>query len=266
MAHRDTYAEVDWSAYTNRLAKCSPITKSFFAFSALILSVSSQSIFVPTIIFVICTTLSLRFAKINVKLYRYMFFYPTILLILGCLIIALFGGSGEPLIELQISWVNWTIFKNRVDMSVNTFFRVEGALSSVFFLVLTTSITDLCILFRRARMPKILVEMSLLIYRYIFVFLEVSEKMEIAQKLRLRSSGWLSRIRSTALLGGNLFIRTLEQGERTFVAMSARGYDGNIHLLEDQPSPNKILLGGIVIFDILMVILLFLTINIGVVT
>jgi len=85
--------------------------------------------------------------------------------------------------------------------------------------------------------------------------METTSKMSIAQKLRLGQRGWLGRIRSTALLAANLFIRTMEQGERTFVAMNARGYDGNIHVLYDQPKPNKAVLAGILFMDIMLALI-----------
>ena len=72
-------------------------------------------------------------------------------------------------------------------------------------------------------------------------------------------------MRSVALVAGNLFIRTLEQGERTFTAMNARGYDGNIRVLEDLPRPKKTALFGIMLFDVMFVIAIFLTTNIGVI-
>jgi cobalt/nickel transport system permease protein len=131
--------------------------------------------------------------------------------------------------------------------------------------VLTTSITDIFITLRRFKVPRVVVELSLLIYRYIFVLLEISVKMNTAQKLRLGNSGLIKRMRSVALVAGNLFIRTLEQGERTFVAMNARGYDGNIRVLEDLPKPKKAAIFGIVLFDIILAIAIFLTTNIGVV-
>ena len=68
-------------------------------------------------------------------------------------------------------------------------------------------------------------------------------------------TGWLKRIRSTSLLAANLFIRTLEQGERTFVAMNARGYDGNIRVLEDQPKPSKAAIAGILLLDIMLALI-----------
>jgi len=265
LSHSETYAEIDRSAYTNALAKCSPITKTFFALSALIICASVSTIIVPVVIFITCTILVLSLAKVKACLYFNLFVYPTYMLVLSCIFLALFFGSGTTIAEIQLPWFTWSIFKNGLSMSITTFLRVEGALSCLFFLVLTTSITDLCVLLRRVHVPQVMVEMSMMIYRYIFLFLEISEQMSLAQKLRLRRSGWLSSIRSLALLIGSLFIRTLDQGERTLVAMNARGYDGEIRILEDFVSPRKLVLLGIVLFDVLLIILLFLTLNIGVV-
>ncbi|MCW4009193.1 MAG: cobalt ECF transporter T component CbiQ [Candidatus Bathyarchaeota archaeon] len=265
MSHSDIYTQIDRCAYTNRFAKTSPTTKIFFALSALIISVSSTSLIAPIIIFASTTLLLLYFARVRVRLYLFLLAYPTFMVTLSCLFIALFFGTGQPIAEIALPWFNWTIFRSGVAMSIATFFRVEGAVSCLFFLVLTTSVTDLFITLRRAHVPKVLVEMSLLIYRYIFVLLEVTGKMNTAQKLRLGHSGVMRRIRSLGLLAGNLFIRTLEQGERTFTAMNARGYDGEIRVLEDMPPSSKTALAGIAVFDAALVVAVLFTMNIGVV-
>lgn len=246
-------AQIDRYAYTNDLAKNSPATKIFFALSTLIICVASPSPLVPIIVFLATTILLLHFAKIPVRFYWNLLVYPTATVIASCVIIALFFGHGEPLMEIVLPWFRWTIFKNGVTMGVATFFRVEGGLSSLYFLALTTSMTDILITLRRVHIPLILTEMSLLIYRYIFLFMEVAAQMYTAQKLRLGYSGWLKRIRSTALLAGNLFIRTMEQGERTFIAMNARGYDGDIRTLGDLPPPRVLSLIGIIFFDAILV-------------
>lgn len=188
-----------------------------------------------------------------------MLLYPVATALLSCIIIAFFFGYGEPLLNIGLPWFSWTIFKSGVTMAVATFFRVIGGLSCLYFLVLTTSITDILITLRRIRVPLILIEMSLLIYRYIFLLLDIATQMNTAQKLRLGQSGWKNRIRSMALLAGNLFIRTLEQGERTFTAMSARGYDGEIRTLDDLPSPRVWSIIGIVFFDALLILVAILT-------
>ena len=266
MAHsHNYYVQIDRIAYTNKLAKCSPVTKAFFALSTLLITVSAQSIVVPFIVFFIITVLLLGYVKIKSRFYFNLLSYPTLMVGLSCIIIALFWFSGEPYAKMSFSWFSWTIFREGLTIALNTFVRVEGALSCLFFLVLTTTITDLSIILRCAHFPRAFVEIAMLIYRYIFVFLEVAEQMSIAQKLRLGEGGWIRRIRGLALLAGNLFIRTLEQGERTFIAMSARGYDGNIHVLDDLPKPRKAMLVAIALFEVCLIITIFLTTNIGVI-
>ncbi|PVX24435.1 MAG: cobalt ECF transporter T component CbiQ [Candidatus Bathyarchaeum sp.] len=254
-------AKIDRYAYTNNLAKTAPATKIIFALSVLIIGVMAQSPIIPLFIFLTNTILILNYAKIPVKVYGKMLLYPLATALLSCVLIAFFFGYGEPLFDIVSPWFSLTVFKSGVTMAIATFFRVLGGLSCLYFLVLTTTMTDILITLRRIRVPLILIEMSLLIYRYIFLLLEIATQMNTAQELRLGHSGWKNKIRSTALLAGNLFIRTLEQGERTFTAMSARGYDGEIRTLDDLPTPKAWSIIGIVFFDILLVMATIFTIN-----
>jgi cobalamin biosynthesis protein CbiM/cobalt ECF transporter T component CbiQ len=253
--HSNLSAQIDSYAYTNSLAKTSPTTKILFAASMLILSVLSPSPVVPITVFLIAVVLIILVAQIPGRFYLDLLIYPLIFAAISCVFIALFFGNGTPLVQIAFPWFKWVIYNNGITTAFTTFFRVSGAVSALFFLVLTTSMNDVFISLRKIHIPKILIEISLLIYRYIFVFMEVSSKMNTAQKLRLGQTGWLNRIRSTSLLAANLFIRTLEQGERTFIAMNARGYDGNIRVLEDQPKPSKASLTGILVLDIVLALI-----------
>jgi cobalt/nickel transport system permease protein len=265
MSHAHISAEIDRYAYTNALAKNSPTTKLFFALSTLVISVSAPTPIIPVIIFAVNTAMLLAVAKIPARFYLHLLLYPIAAVTLSCAILALFFGYGEPLTQVTFPWFKWTIYQNGITMAIATFLRVVGAISAQFFLVLTTSVVDIFIILRRVRVPTVIIEMSLLIYRYIFVFIEITEQMNTAQKLRLGHSSLLRRIRSVAMVAGNLFIRTLEQGERTMTAMNARGYDGNIRVLEDLPSPKKTALAGIALFDAALVLAIFILLNVGVV-
>ena len=263
LSHASLSAEIDRYAYTNVLAKNSPVTKLFFAASLLLISVTSPTPIVPIIVFLTSTILTLAVARVPYRFYLRILFYPLAIIGITCLIIAFFFGFREPLTEINLFGLKWTIFNDGIILGINTFFRVIGGLSTQFFLVLTTPLVSILMILRKAHVPQVLIELSLLIYRYIFVFVEVTETMHTAQELRLGYSGLIRRLRSTSLLIATLFIRTLEQGERTFTAMNARGYDGNIRVLEDLPSPKKLALLGIGLLDASLVILTFVMFNTG---
>ena len=252
-------ARVDRYAYTNNIANTSPATKLLFAISVLVICVAAQSPIIPFFVFFFNTALLLVAAKIPVHFYWKMILYPLATALLSCVLIALFFGYGEALLEIVTPWFSWTIYTSGINMAVATFARVAGGLSCLYFLVLTTPVTDILITLRRIHVPLILIEMSILIYRYIFLLLEIASQMNTAQEMRLGNTNWVNKIKSTALLAGNLFIRTLEQGERTFTAMSARGYDGEIRTLDDLPNPRAGLVIGILFFDALLIFASLLT-------
>ncbi len=264
VSHDNLSAQIDRHAYTNALARVSPTTKIFFAISMLVISVLSPISTIPIIIFIAVTLLIVFFAEIPARFYYNLLVYPLLVVLVSCVFIAFFFGYGQPIAQIKLPWFTWSIYNNGVAMGASTFFRVLGALSAQYFLVLTTSMTDIFISLRRIHLPKALIEISLLIYRYIFVFMDVANKMVTAQTLRLGTQGWVKRIRSTSLLAGYLFIRSLEQGERTFVAMNARGYDGNYRVLEDLPKAKLSTIALIGAVDVFLVLLALNIINLGV--
>ena len=224
----------------------------------------------PIIVFSALTVLLIFLARVPVKFYFKMLVYPMFLTFLNCVVIALFFGSKNPIayvgiLGYPIQGYGMTVYGDAANLAITLFFRVLGGVSSLFFISLTTPMMDIWIMLRKMGIPSILVEMSMLMYRYLFVFLEYASRMRLAQELRLGYSNLRRSFKSISLLTANVFIGTLQQGERTFTAMTARGYDGTIRMLTDIPKPALSSMVGIVGFDVLMAFMIFLTRHITVV-
>lgn len=114
--------------------------------------------------------------------------------------------------------------------------RALGAASAMNFLALTTPLVDMLELFRRWHMPVILVDIMVIIYRFIFVLLESLNTMYVAQDSRLgyQTSYWRA-MNSAALLGSRLFIEAFQRSRRLQIALESRGYEGGD--LQVLPSP-----------------------------
>ncbi|MFN8455919.1 MAG: cobalt ECF transporter T component CbiQ [Anaerolineae bacterium] len=114
--------------------------------------------------------------------------------------------------------------------------RALGAASAMNFLALTTPLIDMLELFRRWHLPSILVDIMVIIYRFIFVLLDSLNTMYVAQDSRLgyQTSYWRA-MNSAALLSSRLFIDAFQRSRRLQIALESRGYEGGD--LQVLPSP-----------------------------
>jgi cobalt/nickel transport system permease protein len=103
----------------------------------------------------------------------------------------------------------------------------------------TTPFPALLQAMRAIRLPRLLVAVFGLMWRYLFVLVD-----EVMRLMRARDSrsgaldpaqrvggsiAW--RARTAGGMAGNLFMRSFERGDRIYDAMAARGYDGEVRTL-----------------------------------
>lgn len=111
--------------------------------------------------------------------------------------------------------------------------RFALGMAALIGLVSTTRFADLLKGLEKLRVPHLLVSQLRFLYRYLFLLID--QTMHLRQARRARDAGFGprgQRWRSSAGMIGTLFVRTLDQAERTHLAMLARGYDGTIHLAQ----------------------------------
>lgn len=86
----------------------------------------------------------------------------------------------------------------------------------------------------RLKVPNKLIQILMLTYRYIFVFIEDMEKMLISSRARFfRKKTNIHTLKITSNLVGMLFIRGFEQTEKIYNAMVARGYQGSLKIQDE---------------------------------
>jgi cobalt/nickel transport system permease protein len=88
----------------------------------------------------------------------------------------------------------------------------------------TTRFTDLLQVFRRLRVPALLVVTLALMHRYLFVLVDETVRLRRARRSRTFTTGRMFGWRLTATVAAQLFVRTSERAERVYAAMCARGW------------------------------------------
>ena len=110
--------------------------------------------------------------------------------------------------------------------------KALGAVSCLYLLSLSTPMTDIINVLRRARVPAVVVELMYLIYRYIFILLNMHRTMRDAAERRLGYDSYRQGLRTTGQIYGNLLALSFRKAGACFDAMESRCYEGEIRFLE----------------------------------
>lgn len=105
----------------------------------------------------------------------------------------------------------------------------RGALSLTALLWLTARpFPELLQALRQVGCPSVLVSLTGLVYRYLFVISDEAQRLMRARASRACGSpGLLYQAGTAGSMVGNLFLRSLERSERLYAAMQSRGYRGS---------------------------------------
>jgi cobalt/nickel transport system permease protein len=117
--------------------------------------------------------------------------------------------------------------------AVRLFWKSMGAASCLYFIALTTPFIQIPAALRRVKCPELLIELTDLMYRFIFILIETARQMVVAQSSRLGYVSLASGYRSLGALGSTLFIRAYRRANELFVALESRGYEDKLKTLPE---------------------------------
>ena len=92
-------------------------------------------------------------------------------------------------------------------------------------LLSSTPFTDLLTGLREMKTPAVLTDTLSFMYHYQFLLIDEMERISRARDARMYGGRWIWHAPIVGYVIGALFLRSLERGERTYLAMKARGYD-----------------------------------------
>lgn len=133
------------------------------------------------------------------------------------------------------------------------------SITAIVFLSSTTPMHEVIIAGRRLGLPSIMATMLGLMVRYLFIMYDILENTLNSQKSRCLNRKNISYKSLLTIFGysvGSLFIRSYEQGERTYLAMTSRGYSENSNVASFGGKIKKIDILFLIITIIFLIILI----------
>lgn len=171
-----------------------------------------------------------KIAKIPSKNYFKLFKIPLGFLVLSLIMIAISINNINYLWSLKLGNIYIGITKDSLLQVKDLSIVVISSISSAYFLMLTTPVNQIIDVLNKTKMPKLLIELTMLTYRSIFIFLEEMKNMDLSQELRFGYDNKKIMIHSVSLIITNLFTKIIIKQKDMTLALECKLYDGEFKL------------------------------------
>ncbi len=215
---------LDDFAQTNGLLGTSPGLKLFLGLASILLCVSSPGPVAPLLVAVSLSVAILVLARIPPRVYARLLLIPVSFAVMSIIVILFITGSGTVLLE--VPGLPLAVTTDGANLAILLLARVFGGMCSLFFIALTTPMAEVFDILKRLGVPTVVIDLAMLIYRFIFILIEEAGQIYRSQVMRLGYGRFRESVHSFGMLSGALFLRTWESGEALVLAMDARCYDG----------------------------------------
>jgi cobalt/nickel transport system permease protein len=251
--------DIDSFAYTSKLISINPMEKFLFGILTMFSCLYCNSIYISMFLIILMGFITVRKGGIPFFFYLKLMLLPFSFLIIAVITIAInvVDGSSGILFSFKILGGNIGATNTSVLLALGLILKSLAAVSCLYFLSLSTPMTDILYVLKRLRVPKLIVELMHLIYRFIFIMLNSMQMIVTAQTSRLGYSNSTRAFRSSAQLIASIFIKSYTRSQDIYSALEARGYEGEINVLEEEHKYKADNIFLIILFQVT----LFITIN-----
>ncbi|BAC09992.1 cobalt ECF transporter T component CbiQ [Thermosynechococcus vestitus] len=230
--HLDTYA------YTNGLRHLHPEQKLIFAIASLLFTFFARPL-IQGLLWLWLSLWILGYARIPWRVYCTLLATVAVfwLVSLPGLVVQIIPtealrASGQGVLS-DISLMGWSLFVSaeKLHQGLTVGLRTMVASTCLLLILLTTPFPELLVVAERWGVPTFVLDVLMLMYRYIFTLLETAFTLQLAQRARggyQQRSRWLF---SVGLLAAQLLQQSLHRYQAIQLALVSRGFQGQFRVL-----------------------------------
>jgi len=176
----------------------------------------------------------------------------------------IFTLPGPTLFSLPLGGWTLTVSQTGLERFISIALKSWISVQAAIVLASSTPFPELQLAMRAVGIPRLLVSIFGLMWRYMFVLADEVLRLMRARAARsghsdqpgLKPGGGVAwRARVTGGMAGNLFLRAFERSDRIYMAMLSRGYDGEVRSAPLPPlgmTSWLILSGGLALLALLL--------------
>lgn len=220
---------IDFYAYNSKIRHWSPCFKVIFSMLTLFLCILLNNPYVSITVIAAMAYLTVVKGGIPFREYFSILCIPMAFIILGTFTIAV-DFSKYPIgqYNLYLGFCYAFTSAGKLKTVVFLFLKVFAAVSALHMVTLSTPSSEIIYTFKRAHVPKIIVELMHIIYRYIFILLDVYTNMKNSAESRNGYCDFKTSCYTFGNIVSNILIISLKKANTYYDAMEARCYEGEL--------------------------------------
>lgn len=227
---------VDQFAYHSRLRKLHPMEKFLFTLITLGICLAEKNPLVHLMIILIMLGLLKFKAGIPGRILMRLISLPMAFLIIGVVTIAIsFSGVSDGMAAwVKLGGYYFGVSQSGLRAAGLVFFQSLSSVTCLYFLALTMPMVELIYVLRLCKIPVVVTELMIIIYRFIFVFIETAFHIYTAQSSRWGYYSFKRSVNSFGVLIANLWGKAFYKSQAIFRSLISRGYEKEIRVLDPQ--------------------------------
>ena len=247
---------IDKLCYASRLRYMNASVKTLLAVLTLIFCITDRSVIISLLILAVMSWLTIKKGGVPLSRYLKLMRIPLVFLFLSTLAI-LVNISASPMDAFAIPLGSIYITSSYAALlhAAQLILTALASVSCLYFLSLSTPVTDLLGVMKRFHLPDLFIELMLLIYRFIFVLFGIADALSTSRDSRLGNVDFRTSCRSFGSMASALFIRAFKKSNALYDAMESRCYNGRIHVLSEEYPPERKHLCLILLFELMLIVI-----------
>ena len=222
---------IDRLAYGNRLARLHPAWKAGCSLSAIAIALVASRVDVSLLMLALMVGLAVAWAGIPAPTVLRLVAGEAGLLAVTVLGVAVAVGTAPFPGSVAIGPLWLGTSPSMLGTAAVLVTRALACVAAMNFLAMTTSTTAIVDMLRSWHVSETLLDLAILIYRFVFVLLDTLGRMVTASDARLGFRDRRTALRTSAQIGAGLFVEAFRRSQRLEDALRARGWQGALRVL-----------------------------------
>lgn len=231
------WQQLDSLSYQNRLRHLPPGHKLLLGTVLLLLVLTGHAI-VQSLVFIWMGLWVVGYARIPARSYLLFLSLSLSFFVAGLPALLIEAGrtGSTPLpVDVVASWEVGPYFVYVSHAALGQvsvlLWRTMASLSCFAFILFTVPFSEILQVLRRIGLPAVVTDILMIMYRFIFILLETSHQLWVAQRSRGGHQGFRAILKDAGQMAAQLFVRAMRRYESLYQGMAARGFADSFDVL-----------------------------------